>query len=91
MLVTGGLALLLSILVIVFANKKSVMTRWILAVGHVALTGILIFGSDRGAALVYRYGFGVQEVKTSTEELPHESNPNENPTEKSSDGHQHSH
>ncbi|PCJ55722.1 MAG: hypothetical protein COA70_01195 [Planctomycetota bacterium] len=91
MLVTGGLALLLSILVKAFANQKSARKRWILAVGHVAVTGILIFGSDRGAALVYRYGFGVQEARTSAGNFLPGSIPDENPTEKPSDGHQHSH
>jgi len=91
MLWVGGLALTLSILVRVFAGKNSVMSRWILAVGHVALTGILIFGSDRGAALVYRYGFGVQEPLPSEEASSHGHDAEATAPEESSDGHDHSH
>jgi len=91
MLWVGGLALTLSILVLAFANKKTLVNRWILAVGHVALTAILIFGSDRGAALVYRYGFGVQESPASVEGASHEHGTEESAPVDPSDGHMHSH
>lgn len=61
MVATGFLSLLLSASVYRLQSRRTSATRWALGIGHLALTVLLIVGSDRGAALVFRYGIGVQQ------------------------------
>jgi len=61
MIITGTLALVLSTLVFLLRKKNRPSVRWLLGVGHLVLVVLLVIGSDRGAVLVYRYGFGVQQ------------------------------
>ena len=91
MLATGGLALIVSILNLTLARNNNAMSRWLLAAGHVALTGLLIVGSDRGAALVYQHGFGVQQSSTTEVEYS-DGHQNESDSHgEPSDVHDHNH
>ena len=91
MLATGSLALVVSLLTFLFWTQEHRPGRWVLGIGHLGLTALLIFGSDRGAALVYRYGFGVQQ--TGSSELEYSDAPihQQVAEPKFSDGHDHSH
>jgi uncharacterized membrane protein len=86
MVATGIVAVAVSTVAAVLRNRSDATSRWIIGVGLIALSCVLMLGSDRGATLVYRYGMGVQ-----TSQPNHAPTMDSMPTTAPDDEHEHSH
>jgi len=70
MIATGVISLILSVFVIQNKRNSSQTMQWFIGFAHILLTMVLVLGSDRGASLVYQYGFGVQNIIPSDFDHP---------------------
>lgn len=61
MLVSAGLAVVLSVLTLVLRRRLTRRLRLLLLAGLLVLSGVLVVGADRGGQLVYQFGVSVQK------------------------------